>query len=226
MPLSTPLFLLSDIAVLSAADLKEFAELLSEANNRSREIEFQNRDVNSFPSDEAARDQIHGLMPIEYDYLARNGDSVKGLGIPNVEERAFPEDLNTIFISNASFAERAIKERPRNTVEVFIAFHKPTLKMDLLTLPSNPTENRSIINVAGSDEAWVIATTEKIKDFFARKRTTRPVIHGSGAYDSFIHLLFLPSLLWLFFKLSSARVDGWLDEQTVFSTFSLQSTSY
>ena len=151
--------------VLSAADLKEFTELLSEANNRSRKIDFQNRDVNSFPSDEAARDQIHGLMPIEYDYLARNGDSVKGLGIPNVEERAFPEELNTIFISNASFAERAIKERPRNTVEVFIAFHKPTLKMDLLTLLSNPTENRSIINVAGSDEAWVIDTTEKLKDF-------------------------------------------------------------
>lgn len=88
--------------------------------------------------------------------------------------------------------------------------------MDLITLPSNPTENRSIINVAGNDEAWVIATTEKIKEFFAKKRATRPVIHGSGAYDSFIYLLFLPSLLWLFFKLPSVAMTKWLNTQTVF----------
>lgn len=83
--------------VLSAADLKEFAELVFEANERSREIEFQKRDANSFGSDEEARHHINSHMPVEYNYVARNGDSVQGLGIPNVDERAFPEDLNTIF---------------------------------------------------------------------------------------------------------------------------------
>ncbi|MEE2634080.1 MAG: hypothetical protein VX940_07230 [Pseudomonadota bacterium] len=202
--------------VLSASDLREFAELISEANDRSREIEFQKREAESFETDEDARKHIKQLMPIEYRYVEKNGNSAEGLGVPNVDERTFPEDMNTIFISNASFAERAVNRRPGNTVEAFIAFDRPTLKMDLITLPSNPTENRSVINVAGNDEAWVIATYEKIKEFFAKKRATRPVIHGSGAYDSFIYFLFLPSLLWVFFKSSGAAMTQWINAQTVF----------
>ncbi|MEM8692445.1 MAG: hypothetical protein AAGG57_11235 [Pseudomonadota bacterium] len=202
--------------VLSAADLKELAEVLSDANASSRAIEFQKRDVDIFESDEEAWRKIIELMPMEYNYRAKTGDSVQGLGIPSVNDRAFPEDLNTIFFSNASFSERAINVRPGNIVEAFLAFDKPTLRMDLQTLPSNPTENRSVINVEGNDEVWVIATTEKIRQFLVKKRATRPVIHGSGAYDSFIYFLFLPSVLWLFFKLSSITNAQWLGSQTVF----------
>ncbi|MEM5472775.1 hypothetical protein WNZ14_13665 [Hoeflea sp. AS60] len=201
--------------VLSAEDLKEFCELLVEVNEKAKEIEYSRLDLSTFDSPEHAKSRVNELVPIEYNYVAGNGDSMQGLGIPKTDERAFPDDLRSLFASNAAYAERAINLRPLNTVEVFLCFEKPSLKIDLQTLPSNPTENRSVINVAGRDEGWVISTAQKIDDFFTKRKAARPIIHGSGAYDYIIYLAFLPAVIWLFYRYA-APVSGWLEQQTVF----------
>lgn len=140
---------------------------------------------------------------------------MQGLGIPKTEERSFPDELQTLFVSNATFTQRAVNLRPLNTIEVFLGFEKPSLKIDLQTLPSNPTTNRSVVNVAGRDEAWVISTAQKIDEFFQKRKATRPIIHGSGTYDYFIYLLFLPAAMWIFYKQGSILAT-WLDSQSVF----------
>lgn len=201
--------------VLSAEDLREFCELVEEANERAKELEYGKLDLNGFESPAHALQRVNEMMPIEYNYTAQNGDSMQGLGVPNTSERNFPENLKSFFVSNATLAQRAINYRPLNTVEVFLGFEKPSLKIDLQTLPSNPTDNRSVINVAGRDEDWVIATAQKIEDFFKLRRAYRPIIHGSGTYDYFIYLLFLPAAIWLFYKQGS-RLTTWLDSQSVF----------
>lgn len=201
--------------ILSAEDIREFCELLAEVNERAKEIEYGRLDLSTFESPEQARQRVNELMPIEYNYSAGNGDFMQGLGMPKTEERTFPDDLQTIFVSNASFAQRANNIRPLNTVEAFLGFEKPPLKIDLQTLPSNPTANRSVVNVAGRDEAWVISTAQKIDEFFNKRKATRPIIHGSGTYDYFIYLLFLPAAVWLFYKQGSG-LTSWLDSQSVF----------
>lgn len=140
---------------------------------------------------------------------------MQGLGVPNTADRNFPDELMTIFFSNSTFTERAIKIQPRNMVNVFLSFEKPSLKLDLQTLPSNPTDNRSVINIEGRNEAWVISTAQKIDDFFKKRKATRPIIHGSGAYDYIIYLAFLPAVIWLFYKYA-APVSSWLEQQTIF----------
>ncbi|MBS9718504.1 hypothetical protein ACFFUT_09175 [Pseudohalocynthiibacter aestuariivivens] len=202
--------------VLSSNDLKEFCELMIEFNEGAKKLEFDRIDKTQFASEQEAWDRICDLLPIEYNYFAANGDSVTGIGLPDVDGRAFPEELTSFFVSNSAYARRAVNESPLNQVEAFIAFDKPPLKLDLLTLPSNPTENRSVININGTDEAWVIATTEKINEFFRTRAVTRPVIHGSGSYDSFTFLAFLPVLLWVYFHFGSLLVDGWLEKQSIF----------
>lgn len=201
--------------VLSANDLKEFCELLAEVNERAKEIEYSRLNLSNFESAEIARQRVKEAMPIEYDYRARNGDSVKGLGIPRTEERAFPEDLRSLFASNSTFAQRALNIRPLNTVDAFISFEKPSLKLDLQTFPSNPTENRSVINVEGRDEDWVISTAQKIESFFKNRKATRPIIHGSGAYDYIIYFVYLPAVIWLFYKYANGLI-AWLEQQPVF----------
>jgi hypothetical protein len=201
--------------VLSAEDLKEFCELLAQVNARAKEIEFSRLDLSTFDSPEQAEARVNELVPIEYNYTAGNGDSMQGLGIPKTEERTFPDDLRSLFASNASYAERAINIRPLNTVEVFLSFDKPSLKIDLETLPSNPTENRSVINVAGRDEDWVISTAQKIEDFFKSRKATRPIIHGSGAYDYLIYLLVLPVLVWIIYK-NDTHISSWVGGTSVF----------
>lgn len=217
-PVRVPLYrrnLFPTNLVLSAEDLREFCELLVDANEKAKELEYGKLDLSTFDSPEQARQRVNELMPIEYNYTAGNEDSVQGLGVPKTDERTFPDDLQSIFASNAAFAERVIKLRPLNTVEVFLGFDKPSLKIDLQTLPSNPTENRSVINVAGRDEDWVISTAQKIDDFFKKRKAVRPIIHGSGTYDYFIYLLFLPAAIWLFYK-RGAWVAEWLSNQSVF----------
>jgi len=143
-PVRVPLYrrdLFPTNLVLSAEDLKEFCELLSEANEKAKQLEYGKLDLSTFESPEQAQQRVNEVMPVEYNYTAANGDSVQGLGIPKTDERAFPDELKSVFASNASFAERSINLRPLNTVEMFLGFDKPSLKIDLQTLPSNPTEN-------------------------------------------------------------------------------------
>ena len=201
--------------VLSAEDLKEFCELLADANERSKQIEYAALKLGANESPEHAQFRISELMPIDYEYVAGNGDSMRGLGIPKTEERTFPDDLVSLFASNSTYAQRAINNHPMNTVEAFICFEKPSLKIDLQTLPSNPTENRSVINVAGRDEDWVISTAQKIEDFFKSRKATRPIIHGSGAYDYLIYLLVLPVLVWIIYK-NDTQISNLLGSTSIF----------
>lgn len=201
--------------VLSASDIKEFFELLDDVISRTRELEYNQLDLSTFDSPEHARARLLELIPLEYNYRAGNGDSFDGLGVPDTAHRTFPEDLDSFFISNASFSTRAINQRPMNTVEVLVCFQKPTLKIDMETFPSNPTENPSIIEIKGRDEDWVISTAERIQEFFRSHATKRPFIHGAGSYDYFIYLAFLPAMFWLFVKQGSFATD-WLEKQTTF----------
>lgn len=202
--------------VLSANDLKEFSELVLSVNAGAKKLEFSGINLSNFDSPAAAMKTIEDLMPVEYNYQSRSGDRVQGLGIPNTEDRTFPEDLESFFISNASYAERAINNRPLNTVEVFFGFDKPSMKIDLLTFPSNPTENRSIINIQGRDEDWVRSTTEKINEFFKTRRVWRPMLHASGTYDYFIYLFYIPAIIWGIFAFKDSTASAWLQEQSVF----------
>lgn len=201
--------------LLSADDLSDFCRLILEANERAKTIEFNSLDIASFETPALARERVNDLMRVEYNYTAVNGDSVQGLGVPKVDDRAFPEDLGTFYISNSSYIERAIRVKPLNAVDAFLSFEKPTLKIDVRTFPSNPTENRSVINVYGRDEDWVISTANRIQDFFRTKKSFRPVIHRSGAYDYFVYLVFLPTLIWLLVK-RGGHFLGWLGGQSIF----------
>ena len=176
--------------------------------------------MSKYENAEQSRNRVNDLVRIEYNYAAANGDSVQGLGIPNVEDRSFPDDLRSFFVSNASYARRAVNLEPLNVVDAFFSFAKPSLKIDVQTFPSNPTENRSVINIYGRDEDWVISTANRIQEFLRQKETFRPVIHGSGAYDYFIYLVYLPAIIWVMFK-KGGLINSWLGEQSVFLNVTL-----
>ena len=201
--------------VLAATDLADFCRLIEEANERAKNIEYNNLDISKFESPTHARNKVNDLIRVEYNYKAKNGDSVEGLSVPKVEERAFPEELRSFFVSNASYTRRAINVEPLSVVDAFFSFEKPPLKIDVQTMPSNPTGNASVINIFGRDEDWVISTTDRVQAFLRNKTTFRPAIHGSGTYDYFTYLAFLPALTWLFFK-KGGWFLSWIDEQSVF----------
>lgn len=200
--------------VLSAEDLAALYDMLIDVHERAKNIEFNNLDKSKFESADHARSRLNELVQLEYSYVGANGDSVRGVTVPRVDDRNFPEELSTFFVSNASFSRRTINQEPLNVVDIFLSFTKPSLKLDFNTLPSNPTENRSVINVFGRDEDWVISTTNRLQEFFRHKKAFRPVIHASGAYDYLIYLVYLPVVFWILL-----RKDGFAE--TWFATRSL-----
>ncbi|MBO9478244.1 hypothetical protein J7382_11925 [Shimia sp. R11_0] len=201
--------------VLSADDLAEFCELIESANDRARKLEFASIDLARFESAEQAKVFLEEQMRVEHTILVRSGDEITAVGIPDKSRGDYPDDLETFYISNGSFAKKQLGTSPLNCVDVFIAFDRPPLTMDLITLPSNPTENRSVINVYGKDEDWVISTANRLESFFKKRRALRPVIHGSGAYDYFTYLAFLPLLMLAYAKWPTP-LSKWLAEQDLF----------
>lgn len=199
----------------SAQDLADFCDLLCQANERAKEIEFSQIDLGNFDSEGDARQKLNEFVALSYEYTATNGDVVEGRGVPDVETRSFPEALKSFYVSNSSYLRRVANTAPLNAVDVFLHFERPSLKIDLLSLPSNPTENRSAINVYGRNEDWVISTADRIRTFLEQRKTFRPLIHGSGTYDYFLYLFYLPLVLWFFVKVDESAT-GWIESKSIF----------
>ena len=53
--------------VLSAHDLKEFSELICEANEHAKELEFAQLDLTGFESADHARQRVNELIPVDCD---------------------------------------------------------------------------------------------------------------------------------------------------------------
>ncbi len=196
---------------MSAKDICVFSSIIKEANEASLKIELEaikDGDENK----EQKTGQIKDLMRVEYNLRAPNGDNINGLNIPN--ESDFPDRLVSFFISNEQIARRAINQSPQNHVNAFFGFSAPPLKIDVMNFPSNPTPNNSVINVVGRNEDWVRATADKIQEFLGTKKTIRPVIHGSGAYDLFLFGLYLPINLGLLERYD-AHIFPWLEQKSI-----------
>jgi hypothetical protein len=198
--------------ILSAQDILELFRIISHANEASIRLEIQSiKDVDD--ARENKINNIKSLMKIEYSIMASGGDNIRGIDVPEYSD--FPDDLNTVYISNSDFAKQRVNSYPLNRVESFLCFTPPNLKMDFSNLPSNATENRSVINITGRDENWVRATADKLKEFFEKKKSLRPVIHGSSVYDLFLYLFFLPIVLNFLGGFDSHTISV-LNEKSIF----------
>ena len=72
------------------------------------------------------------------------------------------------------------------------------------------------ININGRDEDWVISTADRLNEFLRKKRAIWPIIHGSGIYDYFVFLAFLPAIMWLYYRYAGGEFSTWFDDQSIF----------
>jgi hypothetical protein len=208
----------SDLA-LSADDLAQLCELVLQINENAKEIVVQRESAN-FPSIDEARNRVDEVVKVEYAYNSARGDRTEGLPPLKVENPSFPEDLTNFYVSNTAYSQRINNYVPACAVDIFLSFQKPSLSIDLITMPSNPTDNRSVINVYGLDEDWVRATETRLVEFFEKRKKLRLVIHKSGAYDYLLYLLYLPMVLLLVHSHLGPFLN-WTQEQPTFFTIIL-----
>lgn len=186
--------------VFSAQDLSDLYKLVADLNEKSKEIEFSNLELG--PDDDAVKlkSAVHEVVQVECSIKTSSGDNATAIGGKILDSSDFYDEIQTFFISNSTYANKIRSINIANGIDIFLDFRKPTLKIDLRTLPSNPTENGSVINIYGSDEGWVATAEGRIRSFLDRRQSARPFLHGSGTYDYVLQFVWFPSFLWIYAK--------------------------
>lgn len=195
--------------VLSADDLGELSEILNTLNERAKEIEIAALRKN--PDEKNPEDVVTSLMLLDYEFVEENENNVIGTYSAVIDSKVVPKKLRSAFFSNTSHCKNVVKQEPLNCVALFIDFQRPSMLMDLSHIPSSATKNRTVVNVYGRDEGWVVWAEMKLKEFFESKRRFQPAVHLPVVYDNFLYLIFLPLI---FYSIKFFKVDHHVSQFT------------
>jgi hypothetical protein len=191
-------------ACLNNDDLKRLFSIIEIQSKKAVDIQIQSSNPDLFQDFEAAKEEIKNALIIHFNIRKKLGDEFSGFGTPNFDSSEFPERLESIFLSTKTSFENIAKFPPRNHIEMFLDFKRSRLSIDFVSMPSNPTENGSVVNVIGLEELWVIETYGKIKEFFDARSNHRSYIHKSGVYDLFLYVLVFPFFLYFLYRIEGA----------------------
>jgi hypothetical protein len=187
-------------ACLNKEDLKRLFSIVETQLGKAVKIQIETSNPDSSQDFESYKLEVNRVFVIHYNIRKKLGDEFSGYGIPNFDSSDFPERLESIYLSTRSTFEIVAKYAPRNHIEIFLDFKRARLAVDFISLPSNPTENGSIINIVGLEENWVIETYNKLKEFFDDRPNHRTYIHKSGIYDLFLYIVVFPIFLYSFYR--------------------------
>lgn len=174
-------------------------------------------DASLFGSQENLKEELQRVFRVGYEITDTRKNTISGYGQISTDLPSFPRDISSLYISNTTLFRAATNGRmPRNAIDLFIDFSRPSMAINLINLPSNPTNNGSIVNVYGIDEDWVISTHQSLKEFFDVRKSKRGFIHRSGVYDLFVWGIYIPILLWVSYKVENNFPDIFEGKSTVY----------
>jgi hypothetical protein len=112
-----------------------------------------------------------------------------------------PVKIISIYMTNITAYQGAVKQKPINNFELLIDFSKPPL-LDAERLVSSPTPNNSHLNIEGERDAWVAAVSDAVLGVTENRRTKRSLIHKGFSYDTGLLILGVPLALYFCWKAS------------------------
>ncbi|PKR56658.1 hypothetical protein [Thalassospira lohafexi] len=195
--------------VLSVDDLCELSEILSALNDRAKEIEIAALKKN--PDEKNPEEVVNSLMLLDYQFVEENDNNVIGTYSTLIDSKIIPKKISSVFFSNFSHCKNVVKQEPLNCIGIFIDFQRPSMLMDLSHIPSSATNNRTVVNVYGRDEGFVVWVEMKLKEFFESKKRFQPIVHLPVVYDNFLYLIFLPLI---FYSIKFFNIDHHVSDFT------------
>lgn len=203
--------------VLDRTDIVNLMSLVQSKTNDAQELQFATENEALFESREKLEEEVRRVFRINYNIHDFKDNMLSGYDVINLDTGGIPENIKSVYISNINAFKTAASGRlPRNGVDIFVDFKRPSMAINFLNMPSNPTDNKSVANVFGLDEDWVISTHQKLREFLDSRKTKRSFIHRSGVYDLFLYVIYIPILLWGAFRIESNFSSVFVESSVVF----------
>lgn len=187
--------------VFNLESLKNFFTILNDINEKIINIEIKKVKEQNYDNENDLINIIKDSLKIDYRISKNNDHAISGLISPNFNIPEDFDDVSMIYISNFHRFNAQIGRRPYVFFEIFLDFRRPSLAINFLSLPSNPTSNESYIDFSGQVEEQVLAQHQRVIEFFGNKNTKLKFIHKRGVYDLFLWTLFYPMAFYLLYKM-------------------------
>ena len=120
-----------------------------------------------------------------------------------LSDSLLPDSITQIVYDSAFLFRNQIRLEPPNALKVVIDFSKTSV-LDLTNLWITPNSNSSSAWISGSNDAWVKAVHDDLKNFFGQRSTLRGWLYSRYAYDILLWLFGIPTSLALVY-----RIDRW-----------------
>jgi hypothetical protein len=183
---------------LTRDDLKVLYRLIDERQTVYREkiVAMQMRQSNeTLEVFEERKKRVHGAHVTSVTIAAKNGELLTGNNEQIFDAVTYWPDTKSVFFSTQSVPKAVINRLPDDRITLFLDFTQPPA-LDFSKLPTLPTLNESIFEIAAVDEAWFTLSKTRLVEFFQRRRSRYDWIHGAAVYDLLLVGVGLPLAVW------------------------------
>ena len=182
--------------------------MLEERSAAAAEIEVTHLPKGNHTDEEfeKAKKDLREAFRLKVTVTGTDGEELFGPINEVLNSTNFPDNLKSVYL-NSSMPLRALYNYfPRNFLEVFLDFSKPSL-FDWNLLPSQETPNASNFIVQGYDATWANGVYNEIDRFLKKRRSKLGFLHKHTVYDLLLWVAGFPFSFWVAYK-TSDLVEG------------------
>lgn len=184
---------------------KKFYEILKTATFEGADIEIAKIKKTPGQTDEDFNNfkrYAKTLFKVTIQIYGSKGDYIFTESPTIFSESTLPDTVTKVVFDNTQRFKAVLQQRePINKYRVEFDFSKQNV-FDLSTMPSEPTPNKSFINIQGENDTWVSGTYNKIIEFLKERGNKRGLVHKRNIYDLFLFFFIIPLNLRLLYNIN------------------------
>lgn len=188
-------------------DLKKLYEILKTAATEGSEIEIAKLKKTPGQTDtdfDNLKRYARTLFKVTIQIYGSKGDYIFTESPSMFNESSLPDTVTKIVFDNTQRFKAMLQQKePTNKFHIEFDFTKQRI-FDLTTMPSEPTPNKSFLNIQGENDTWVSGTYNKIIEFLQERGNKHGLFHKRNVYDLFLFFFIIPLSLRLLFNVNKS----------------------
>lgn len=191
---------------LKAEDLRRLYKILE---TRAREFASQAIGMLRQLSDQTdeqfkqVKENATSLLKLVVIVNASTGDWVSSSTDEALSDASLPDSIASIVYDSGFLFRGQMKIEPQNSFKVIIDFSR-TQVLDLTNLWISPSSNTSSVLITGTNDTWVKAVHDDLRNFLDERATLRRWLYSRYTYDILVWTIGIPTSLAFVY-----HIDKW-----------------